>query len=56
MTPLDLGHLEAQFGLMIRKKENYDNYAMLRFEDLNKVIEYYHSLKDIFSKKGVDIK
>ena len=56
MKALDLEHLEAQFGLMIREKENHDNYALIRFEDLEKIIEYYHSLKDIFSKEGVDVK
>ena len=45
MKVLDLGHLEAQFGLNIREKENHDNYALLRFEDLNKVVEYYNSFK-----------
>ena len=50
MKQLDLEHLEAQFGLMIREKENHDNYALLRFEDLNKVIKYYNSFKDEFSK------
>jgi hypothetical protein len=54
MKVLDLGHLEAQFGLMIREKENHDNYTLLRFEDLDKVIEYYNSFKDEFSKKGAD--
>ena len=51
MTPLDLEHIEAQFGLMIREKENHDNYALLRFEDLDKVIEYYNSFKDEFNSK-----
>ena len=45
MKVLDLDHLEAQFGLIIREKENHDNYALLRFEDLNKVVEYYNSFK-----------
>ena len=45
MKVLDLGHLEAQFGLIIREKENHDNYALLRFEDLDKVVEYYNSFK-----------
>jgi hypothetical protein len=52
MTPLDLEHMEAQFGLMIREKENHDNYALLRFEDLDKVINYYKSFKDEFSSKS----
>ena len=50
MKILDLEHVEAQFGLIIREKENHDNYALLRFEDLNKVIKYYNSFKDEFSK------
>ena len=45
MKVLDLGYLEAQFGLIIREKENHDNYALLRFEDLDKVVEYYNSFK-----------
>jgi uncharacterized protein (DUF1330 family) len=55
MKILDLEHLEAQFGLMIREKENANNYALIRFEDLDKIIEFYNSLKEEFSKKGVDI-
>ena len=55
MKVLDLGHLEAQFGLIIREKENHDNYALLQFKDLDKVIQYYKSFKDEFSKTGVDI-
>ena len=46
MKVLDLGHLEAQFGLIIREKENHDNYALLQFEDLDKVVEYYNSFKE----------
>ena len=49
MKVLDLGHLEAQFGLIIREKENHDNYALLRFEDLDKVVEYYKSFRDDFT-------
>jgi len=52
MKPLDLEHIEAQFGLMIREKENHDNYILFRFEDLDKIIEFYNSFKDIFPKKG----
>lgn len=54
MKILNLEHLEAQFGLIIREKENHDNYALLRFEDLDKVIDYYHLFKDEFSKTGAD--
>ena len=56
MNILDLEHVEAQFGLLIREKENHDNYALLRFEDLDKVIDYYHLFKDEFSKKGTNKK
>jgi hypothetical protein len=35
MKVLELEHLEAQFGLMIREKKNPDNYALIRFEDLD---------------------
>ena len=56
MKILNLEHLEAQFGLIIREKENHDNYVLLRFEDLDTVVEYYNSFKDEFSKKGEDTK
>jgi len=52
MKILDLEHVEAQFGLLIREKENHDNYALLRFEDLDKVIIYYNSFKDQFNSKS----
>ena len=52
MNVLDLEHVEAQFGLVIREKENHDNYALLRFEDLDKVIIYYNSFKDQFNSKS----
>jgi len=48
MKVLDLEHLEAQFGLVIREKENHDNYALLRFEDLDKVVEYYKLFRNEF--------
>ena len=51
MNVLNLEHLEAQFGLIIREKENHDNYALLRFEDLDKVIEYYKLFKSEFNSK-----
>ena len=52
MKVLDLEHLEAQFGLMIREKENHENYALLRFDDLDKVIEYYKSFRNEFKNLG----
>ena len=52
MKVLDLEHVEAQFGLIIREKENHDNYALLRFEDLDKVIDYYKSFRDEFNSQS----
>ena len=52
MKVLDLDHLEAQFGLIIRDKENHDNYALIRFEDLDRVIEYYSSFKKEFKQNS----
>ena len=51
MKVLDLEHLEAQFGLMIREKKNPDNYALIQLEDLEKMIEYYNSFKKEFNQK-----
>ena len=51
MDVLDLGHLEAQFGLMIREKDNHDNYALIRFEDLDKIIKYLELFKKEIKKK-----
>ena len=39
---------------MIREKENHDNYALLRFEDVDKIIEYYNSFKKEFDSKSSD--
>ena len=52
MKVLDLDHLEAQFGLVIRDKENHDNYALIRFEDLEKLIDYYRSFKKEFKQNS----
>ena len=52
MKVLDLEHLEAQFGLVIRDKENHDNYALIRFEDLEKLIQYYGSFKKEFKENS----
>jgi hypothetical protein len=48
MKQLDLENFECNVGLIIREKENHDNYALLRFEDLEKIIEYYQSFKKEF--------
>ena len=43
MKVLDLGHLEAQFGLIIREKENHNNYVFvcLLFSKLSFTIYIY---------------
>jgi hypothetical protein len=51
MKQLDLENFECNIGLMIREKENHDNYALLRFEDLEKIIEYYDSFKKELNQK-----
>ena len=56
MKQLDLENFECNIGLMIREKENHDNYALLRFEDLEKIIEYYNSFKKEFESKNKSIK
>ena len=50
MNALDLGHMEAQFGLMIREKDNHNNYALIRFEDLDKIIKYLELFKKEMKK------
>ena len=51
MKQLDLENFECNIGLMIREKENHDNYALLRFDDLDKIIEYYDSFKKELNQK-----
>jgi len=51
MKQLDLENFECNIGLMIREKENHDNYALLRFKDLEKIIEYYDSFKKELNQK-----
>jgi hypothetical protein len=54
MKQLDLENFECNIGLMIREKENHDNYALLRFEDMDKIIKYYKSFKEEFDSKSND--
>ena len=56
MKQLDLENFECNIGLMIREKENHDNYALLRFEDLDNIIEYYNTFKEEFNLKSNDEK
>ena len=48
---LDLGEIEAQFGLMLRDKANHDNYVLLKFENLDRIFQYYEEFKKEFSMR-----
>jgi hypothetical protein len=47
MDKLDLEEIEGQFGLMLREKNDHNNYVLIRFEDLEKITTYY----DLFKKE-----
>ena len=61
---LEKAKIEGQFGLLLRETENHDNYVLINFEDLDKIVDYYdefksRGIKDIQnneSKKFDDIK
>ena len=61
---LEKAKIEGQFGLLLREIENHDNYVLINFEDLDKIVDYYdefksRGIKDILnneSKKFDDIK
>lgn len=61
---LEKAKIEGQFGLLLRETENHDNYVLINFEDLDKIVDYYdefksRGIKDIQnneSKKFYDIK
>ena len=40
--------IECQFGLMIRDKNDHDNYVMLNFSDLEDIVKYFDAFKRIF--------
>ena len=47
---LERDEIECQFGLMIRDKNNHDNYVMLNFSDLEDIVNYFDSFKKVFGK------
>ena len=61
---LEKAKIEGQFGLLLRETENHDNYVLINFDDLDKIVDYYdefksRGIKDILnneSKKFDDIK
>ena len=44
---LEKAGIEGQFGLLLRDKNNHNNYVLINFEDLGKIIEYYGEFKSI---------
>ena len=50
MKVLDLEAIEGQFGLMLREKVNHDNYVLIRFQDLDSVMEHYKQFKEEMKK------
>ena len=52
MEILNLEHSDAQIGLMIRDTDDPNNYALIRLEDLEKIIKFYNSFKKEFKKFG----
>jgi hypothetical protein len=44
---MDLGESESSFGLIIRDKNNHDNYILLSFENIKEITDEFQ----ILSKK-----
>ena len=42
---LEKAGIEGQFGLLLRDKNNHNNYILINFEDLGKIINYYDEFK-----------
>jgi len=47
---LELGEIEAQFGLMLREKKDHNNYVLLRFGDLEDIVRYFDLFKKVIGK------
>jgi len=50
LEKLELGEIEGQFGLMLRDKDNHDNYVLIRVEDLESILLYYEKFKGEMKK------
>jgi hypothetical protein len=46
LQTLVLDDMEGQFGLMLRDKDNHDNYVLIKLEDLDRIFEYYSEFKN----------
>ena len=42
---LEKAKIEGQFGLLLRDTANHDNYILINFEDLDKIVDYYEEFK-----------
>jgi len=42
---MEFEELECQFGLMLREKNDHDNYVMLNFSDLEDIVNYFEIFK-----------
>ena len=45
---IELVELEAQFGLILREKNDHKNYVLLNFTDLEDVVSYFEIFKKVF--------
>ena len=45
MKIIDLGEAEASFGLLIRDKNNHDNYILMSLENLKEITDEFHDLE-----------
>ncbi|MDF2428950.1 MAG: hypothetical protein OPY07_06850 [Nitrosopumilus sp.] len=45
MKVMDLGEGEASFGLIIRDKNNHDNYILLSFENIKEISDEFQDLQ-----------
>jgi hypothetical protein len=49
---LDLGQGEAAFGLVVRDKNNHDNYILLSFENLEEIFTAFNEIKKQLKEKN----
>jgi hypothetical protein len=42
---MDLGECEASFGLIIRDKNNHDNYITMSFENIKEISDEFQGLE-----------
>lgn len=51
MEPMIFGETESNFGLMIRDRNNHDNYVLIDFDHLDIIFERYQILKQTMGNK-----